>query len=54
VEEDGLPPFGADGQAPFEQLPLEEAAPYLQVQGYSPAEGDPEEVLRIVEGIISV
>ncbi|MFL1380395.1 hypothetical protein [Nocardiopsis protaetiae] len=40
VEEDGLPPLGADGQAPSEHMSLEEAAPFLQAQGYLPAEGD--------------
>ncbi|WP_306366660.1 hypothetical protein [Nocardiopsis sp. CC223A] len=40
VEEDGLPPLGADGQAPSENLSLEEAAPFLEAQGYLPAEGD--------------
>ncbi|MBR8742731.1 hypothetical protein [Nocardiopsis sp. MG754419] len=40
AQENALPPLGADGQAPFEQLSLEEAAPYLEAQGYLPAEGD--------------
>ncbi|MEU0489006.1 hypothetical protein ACOQFV_23010 [Nocardiopsis changdeensis] len=40
VEEDGLPLPGADGQAPSEDMSLEEAAPFLEAQGYLPAEGD--------------
>jgi hypothetical protein len=40
TEQDGLPPLGADGQAPSEDLSLEEAAPFLEAQGYFPAAGD--------------
>ncbi len=40
AEENALPPLGADGQAPSEQLTLEEAAPFLESQGYTPAAGD--------------
>jgi hypothetical protein len=40
TEQDGLPPLGADGQAPSEDLSLEEAAPFLEAQGYVPAAGD--------------
>lgn len=40
VEEDGLPPLGADGEAPSEYMTLEEAAPFLEEQGYLPAEDD--------------
>ncbi|QUX28184.1 hypothetical protein KGD83_23460 [Nocardiopsis akebiae] len=40
TERDALPPLGADGQAPSEDLSLQEAAPFLEAQGYFPAEGD--------------
>ena len=35
-----LPELNADGSAPSERMTLEEAAPFLEAQGYFPAEGD--------------
>ncbi|WP_017580810.1 hypothetical protein [Nocardiopsis valliformis] len=38
--EEALPELNPDGSAPSERMTLEEAAPYLEAQGYFPAEGD--------------
>ncbi len=38
--EEGLPPLNADGSAPSEEMSLEEAAPFLEAQGYAPAGDD--------------
>ncbi|XKK39065.1 hypothetical protein HFP72_32415 [Nocardiopsis sp. ARC36] len=38
--EEALPELNPDGSAPSERMSLEEAAPFLEAQGYLPAEGD--------------
>ena len=39
-EQEALPELNPDGSAPSEAMSLEEAAPFLEAQGYLPAEGD--------------
>lgn len=40
AESEELPELNPDGSAPSERMTLEEAAPFLQAQGYLPAQGD--------------